>query len=147
MKRWMAIGLAACLLLGLAGCGVQSDPDTSEPHERLLSNSDPDYILREDDETYLILPVSKEKVGATECENLLSTIAPDMLKAAEEKVNQQVAQYEDDSKFYLYAEDGHLYLCKEVIVELEYSVPESGECVLGCGIDHDHLFFKERISK
>ena len=45
-------------------------------------------------------------------------------------------------------QEGNLLLCAEVIVDLT-PVYESGEDVAvgGCGIDHEHIFFSERITE
>ena len=69
-----------------------------------------------------------------------------LLKTAEEKLAAQISQYTNHSDFYLQIDEGYLCLYVEVIVDIENS--STGEYEEhGCGIDHEHKFFGERISK
>ncbi len=45
-------------------------------------------------------------------------------------------------------QEGNLLLCAEVIVKITPAI-ESGEDFMGggCGIDHEHIFFSERITE
>lgn len=104
-------------------------------------------VIEEDGVQYLILPISRSKICVKE-ENkvLLGNVDPDLLKAAEEKLSAQISQYENYSALYLQNIEGQLYLCAEVIVDID--PPTSGEHgVSGCGTDHEHKFFGERITK
>lgn len=51
-----------------------------------------------------------------------------------------------DGKYTIYLpacdQDGYLCLCAEIIVYFEPEV----EGMKGCGFDHDHVFYRERIS-
>ena len=62
------------------------------------------------------------------------------------KITDDIAEYSNSSGFYLQISEDYLCLVREVI---HYIAPPetSGEYTLsGCGIDHEHLFFSERIS-
>ncbi len=104
-------------------------------------------VLEEDGKRYLVLPVSGDKVRLSNHElAYIDDIDPALLKAAEEKITGQISQYGDNSGLYLGVVDGHLCLCSEVIVKINPPRPsEYGNS--GCGIDHDHKFFSERITK
>lgn len=63
------------------------------------------------------------------------------IRAAEEKLEKQLEKYDERSHFYLSIDsEGYLCLSAEIIIEYE-GFFEGG----GCGIDHDHKFFTERI--
>lgn len=65
----------------------------------------------------------------------------DKIRAAEEKLEKQLEKYDERSHFYLSIDkEGYLCLNAEIIIEYE-GFFEGG----GCGIDHDHKFFTERI--
>lgn len=62
------------------------------------------------------------------------------IRAAEEKLAKQIEKYEERSGFYLTIDsEGYLCLHTEIIVKYENVLGG------GCGIDHDHKFFTERI--
>lgn len=104
-----------------------------------------DYLVEEDGQQYLILPVSKERVKIwDEQTQYLDDIDLDLLKAAEERISREISQYSQNSGFYLQIEEGVLFLYAEVIVDI---TPPSGTDGGGCGVDHEHRFFKERITK
>ena len=63
------------------------------------------------------------------------------IRAAEEKLEKQLEKYDESNSFYLSIDsEGYLCLSAEIIIEYE-GFFEGG----GCGIDHDHKFFTERI--
>lgn len=63
------------------------------------------------------------------------------IRAAEEKLEKQLEKYDERSHFYLSIDsEGYLCLSAEIIIKYE-GFFEGG----GCGIDHDHKFFTERI--
>ena len=63
------------------------------------------------------------------------------IRAAEEKLEKQLEKYDESSSFYLSIDsEGYLCLNAEIIIKYEGTF-EGG----GCGIDHDHKFFTERI--
>jgi len=108
----------------------------------------------EDGDAYLVLPVSGNKVRISDRgKNYVKDIDGYLLKTAEEKIAGQISQYGNNSGFYLETYDGYLWLCVEVIVKLDppapdISVDSSDEYWMqGCGIDHEHKFFMERITK
>ena len=61
-------------------------------------------------------------------------------------ITDDIAEYSNSSGFYLQISEDYLCLVREVIHYID--PPETaGEYTLsGCGIDHEHLFFSERIS-
>lgn len=105
-----------------------------------------DYLIEEDGKQYLILPISKEKVRVSNSyTQYLDDIDLDLLKAAEKKIREELSQYSDTQvDFYLQDREGYLYLTAEIIVDI---TPPSGAEDSGCGIDHEHKFFEERITK
>lgn len=115
-------------------------------------NKSPEYTTDEKGRQYLVLPISKKQVKVSdEHRAYLDDIDFNMLKEAEEKIADQVSQYKKHSDFYLQVDNGCLSLCTEVIVYIdppEGMLSEDGEIALvGCDIDHKHLFFGERITK
>ena len=72
----------------------------------------------------------------------LPYVTADKINEAEERLTKQVEQYDEHSGFYLSIDDdGYLTLNAEVIVKLNGIFNGDG----GCGIDHEHKFFTERI--
>lgn len=92
------------------------------------------------------MPISKEKVRVSNSyTQYLDDIDLDLLKAAEKKIREELSQYSDTQvDFYLQDREGYLYLIAEIIVDI---TPPSGAEDSGCGIDHEHKFFEERITK
>ncbi len=64
----------------------------------------------------------------------------DKIRAAEEKLTEQIEKYDESSGFYLTI-DSEGYLCLHTEIIVKYENVFGG----GCGIDHDHKFFTERI--
>ena len=126
MKRVFAAILALICLFSFVGCGQN---DISK------------YLKKKDGEQYLILPISKEEINVWDEDEVkyLKHIDVDLLKKAEKKISADAAQHEEDPHFYLDFEDGYLCLCAEVIVHFEEPTEN--------GMDHEHVFFKERITK
>lgn len=146
MKKYFAVFLIFVFVLSLAGCNshqpnTQDTPSTSSVTESIL-----DHLIEEDGEQYLILPISKKRVRVTSSHmQYLDEIDLNLLRTAEEKIRENIAQYTDnEGYFYLGDGNGYLSLCTEVIIDI---TPPSGTNDGGCGIDHEHKFFKERISK
>ena len=70
------------------------------------------------------------------------------LNAAKNAIVRQTAEYNETNNFYFMEIDGYLCLCSEIIVDIDppkYETDEDGNSYGGCGIDHDHLFFTEKI--
>ena len=45
-------------------------------------------------------------------------------------------------------QEGNLLLCAEVIVKITPAIESGGDFMGGgCGIDHEHIFFSERITE
>ena len=111
----------------------------------------PNYLTEDDGMQYLVLPSSNSRVLVEdEHQPYLHDIDVDMLRTAEEKILARIAQYPENSGIYLSKDDnGYLCLCVEVIVKLEPAeVPTDSEFEeRGCGIDHEHKFFSEPITK
>ncbi len=124
MKKLFAVILASVCLLSFVGCNAQND----------ISK----YLTKKDGEQYLILPVSKEEICVWDEEEAkyLKRIDVGMLKAAEKKIAAEVSQYNDETpSYFIDVWEGYLCLGVELIVYTED------------GADHDHVFFRERITK
>lgn len=108
-----------------------------------------DYIIEREGKQYLVLPLSgKELFIDSKHKYYLKFIDFQMLKSAEEKITNELSKYSGDTPaWYLEDSDGELFLAVEMIIDLEPPTCESGEYVGGgCGIDHDHIFFREPIT-
>jgi hypothetical protein len=73
-------------------------------------------------------------------------ISDTLVVAAEKKITDEIAGYNNSSGFHLQISEDYLCLVQEVIHYMD--PPETaGEYTLsGCGIDHEHLFFSQRIT-
>jgi len=104
----------------------------------------PSYVI-EDGETYLILPLSGEKLWVREEEaKYLNKADGGLLEDAEEKINEEALKYTNNPSIHyeIYLKDEQLFLYGEIVVDID--PPEGGE---GCGIDHEHKRFLEKITK
>lgn len=147
MKRILAITLTLVMLLAtLTGCMASKNPSGSEGEQPKQAQ-----CLSEENGVYkLTLPKSKEVIELyEEQERFVPYITDELVETAENKINEAVSAYSNSSDFYLQINDGYLCLVVEVIKQLDppASQETGGEVVDGgCGIDHEHLFFSERIS-
>ena len=64
-----------------------------------------------------------------------------LLDYTEEEVKAALSRIKGGGMFWLSYEDGKLYVCSEEIVEYPPKIPGDS----GCGIDHDHIFYKEEV--
>lgn len=98
-----------------------------------ISNEQGTYVLT--------LPKSGKKITLRDDQNVFVPYISDALVvAAENKITDDIAKYNNNSGFYLQIDGDDLYLYQEVIQHLD----EPKENV-GC-FDHEHLFFSERIT-
>ena len=147
MKRILAITLTLVMLLAtLTGCMASKNPLGSEGEQPKQAQ-----CLSEENGVYkLTLPKSKEVIELYEEQvRFVPYITDELVETAENKINEAVSAYSNSSDFYLQINDGYLCLVVEVIKQLDppASQETEGEVVDGgCGIDHEHLFFSERIS-
>ena len=147
MKRILAITLTLVMLFAaLTGCMASKNPSGSEGEQPKQAQ-----CLSEENGVYkLTLPKSKEVIELYEEQvRFVPYITDELVETAENKINEAVSAYSNSSDFYLQINDGYLCLVAEVIKQLEppSSQETEGEIVEGgCGIDHEHLFFAERIS-
>lgn len=121
MKKFAMFVLIFLCVISMVGC-----------------NNISEYIIEEDGIQFLILPISKSRVHiAEEYKEHVNDIDIDMLKAAEEKINEQVSQHTENSAIFLSTnDDGYLCLSAEIIVDSPSS-----------DIGHEHKFFHEQITK
>ena len=147
MKRILAVTLTIVMLLAtLTGCNASKKPSGKEGEQPKQAQ-----CLSEENGVYkLMLPKSKEVIELyEEQESFVPYITDELVETAENKINEAVSAYSNSSDFYLQINDGYLCLVVEVIKQLEppSSQETEGEIIDGgCGIDHEHLFFAERIS-
>ena len=147
MKRILAITLTLVMLLAtLTGCMASKNPSGSEGEQPKQAQ-----CLSEENGVYkLTLPKSKEVIELYEEQvRFVPYITDELVETAENKINEAVSAYSNSSDFYLQINDGYLCLVVEVIKQLNppSSQETEGEIIDGgCGIDHEHLFFSERIS-
>lgn len=169
MKRLFAIILVLLCTLSLFGCHTPkeaedgssggasaeiTEPMSEHNTEESASSSEEDgssqtpemdVVIFENGCWYVVLPISKQKLEIRQ-RQYAEYVDFDMLKAAEEKVTEQLSQHgESADMLYLYIHNRQLLLCAEVIVDLEKPsgmTPEEEEY----WIDHEHKFFSEPIT-
>ena len=127
MKKLFVALLALICLFSFVGCGQN---DISK------------YLKKKDGEQYLILPISKEEIRVWDEEEAkyLKHIDVGLLKKAEKKIAAEVSKYKDETPhYYIDIRDGYLCLAVELIVDLDEPAAN--------GMDHEHVFFRERITK
>ena len=146
MKRILAITLTLVMLLAaLTGCMASKNPSGSEGEQPKQAQ-----CLSEENGVYkLTLPKSKEVIELYEEQVCFVPYITDALvEVAENKITEDVSQHSNHSNFFLQITNDYLCLVVEVIKSIDPPVSaEEGEIADGgCGIDHEHLFFSERIS-
>lgn len=127
MKKLFVALLAMICLFSFVGCGQN---DISK------------YLKKKDGEQYLILPISKEEIHILDEDEAkyLKRIDVGLLKKAEKKIAAEVSQYNDETPhYYIDVRDGYVCLAVELIVEFDTRDEN--------GMDHEHIFFHERITK
>lgn len=146
MKRILAVTAALVLTLSaLVACTQPQNPSGREGEKpersRYLSEKDGVYVLT--------LPKSKEEIELYEQQvRFVPYVTDSLVEAAEKKIIDEVSQYSSRSDFFLQITDDYLCLVAEVIKSIDPPASaEEGEFAEGgCGGDHEHLFFGERIS-
>lgn len=99
----------------------------------------------------LMLPKSKKNIELSDKQiRFVPYITDALVEFAENKITEDIAEYSDHSGFYLYIREDYLCLGVEVIKSIYPPIlkKEGGKYVVsqGCGRDHEHVFFSERIS-
>ena len=151
-KTWILI-LSIIVSLSLFGCNEGNQAESEfwqSDSEPLVQENLSQYLSEEGEEHYIILPKSKEKIKVSGAfVSLLDRVDTNLLAEAEEKISNEVSKYTDDFDFELQTnQNGNLCLSVELILKIDLSNVVSGEHqVAGCGIDHEHKFFIERISR
>ena len=145
MKKLSAFILALICLMSLAACNLyqpaSTDSEQETSSELIKEEQISDYLIQEDGRQYLILPVSGYKMRYDrEYEKYLEQIDFDTLKTAEENLNSKIQKYKAAPCFWLQVDEDGLYLGVELIVKAD--PPGSGAC-----IDHDHIMYKEKLTK
>ena len=128
MKKIITTLLLIVLVLSLCGCG-----------KVVVNQSGSDWQL--------VLPKSKKTVVVMSAySQYVDDIDPWLLRQAERKITRQASKYGEQPGFYVQLNSADkLELCAEVIVDID--PPKNADSDSGCGIDHDHLFFCEPITK
>lgn len=121
-----------------------------DPTGPSIPSSFPGCLTGEDGQYTLTLPESGKKIKLDASDTrFVPFITYNRVKAAEESLTQQVSEYSDHSDFYLRVVDDYLCLAVEVIKSIDppvFSGTDGEYTVEGCGFDHEHIFFTERIS-
>ena len=106
-------------------------------------------IKRTAEGAFITLPISGEVLEVErEQEALLSRVSDESIRRAEEALSAH-AETDPSHCYYLTVDDeGSLCLSLEVIRSITPPMSTGDEMAdSGCGIDHEHLFYSERISE
>lgn len=141
MKRLLAALLALVMLLAvLTACMASENSSEAESKQPEITR-----CLTEENGVYkLTLPKSKKVIELDEDEvRFVPYIVDDLVEAAENKISDDVSQYDHLSGFYLKIANDYLCLGMEVIKYIDPTAStEEGDYLS----DHEHLFFSERIT-
>jgi len=119
----------------------------------VLSSCDNQSLVKCENGTYTItLPDSQTVIEVDkQYEGYLSSVTDELIEQAEDKISAAITNYPENSGYYLSTDsEGYLCLYVEVIRDIDPpNVVVEGDYTIssGCNIDHEHLFFSERISK
>ncbi len=140
LRQLTAAVLALIMLLPLASCankfgdGEAEEPENKVPYEVPIAGS----------ANSIVLPVSGKILEVDEkYRKYIPYISDELLSAAETKISEATSKYDNNSGFY-FSVDDEGYLCLNVEAIRDIPKEEQNEAV-GC-IDHEHLFFCERIT-
>ena len=105
-------------------------------------------IQRTAEGAFITLPISGEVLEVEQKqEGLLSRVSDESIRRAEEALSTH-AEATPTHCYYLTVDDeGYLCLSLEVIRSITPEVSTGEIADGGCGIDHEHLFYSERISE
>ena len=134
MRRILAL-LLVCITCFLCACD-------SNAFDEIVAESQPETETNEKGNTYLIMPISRKKVSLDWYKEYLPYISYDLLKDAEEKINESAGDNEESGFYFAIDQEGYLSIVKEVIVPIPEDQRTWGS---GC-YDHKHKFYRERIS-
>ena len=112
-------------------------------------STEPSLIGKGEDGYTLTLPVSGEIIEVRKTyESYLSSIDSGLVREAEEALAPRIEENPENSGYYLSVDqEGYLCLCVEVIRSITPPADADSELDGGCGVDHEHLMYCERISK
>lgn len=77
-----------------------------------------------------------------------SKVSKQEIEAAQKRLAQKVSESKEDGDNYYYLtidDEGYLCMQAEIYVYLEIGTDAEGGDRTGCGIDHDHIYFTERL--
>jgi len=162
MKKIIFLFLSLSLLITLLGCDSNdkktNDNDADESSivydvDKILNtNGTFQYFVNEEGSTLLELPNAPSNIKIyinDDCLNHLSNINNDLFLAAGRNIFDSVKDNSTPMLSISLDSENYLYLYGEVIVHIDPPNTEiyKGEVYSdGCGLDHDHLYFRERIS-
>ena len=151
MKKLIALFFVLVFMASAIGCTMKSDSGIPQKSDGGDQANVYEYLIQEDGVQYLVLPISRSKIRIRdEYVKYLDKIDIELLGAAEATISDQMdSSYTD--LFYLQEDySGNLCLCAEMIVDInppQTRTDERGNIYdKGCGIDHRHVFFSERIT-
>ena len=168
MKKTIGLLCVLLILLSFVGCNIESDSssaDTTVNEEEVITpqnNYDIDslfdtngafeYVADEGGSYTLCLPNSEDNIKiyvSDTCLNHLSKIDNNLFLEAGRKIFSNLEGNKAPALQISVDSENYLYLYGEIIVDIDPPQSEAykGEVFTsGCGIDHDHLYFRERIS-
>lgn len=140
MKRIVTVLTLVMMFTILTGC--------TAPSGNVGEQSKISQYLSEVNGVYkLTLPKSKKEIILDKDEvKFVPYVTDALIEAAENKITKDISQYSNNSDFYLDVIDDYLCLSVEVIKKIDPPASDGEYTYGGCGYDHEHLFFNERIS-
>lgn len=132
----MIVAIVSCVVLAVC---FLTNPEKIDDYAIDLNETDLGSHL-------ITLPISKHTASisnAVEDISYIDDIDIELLKTADRKINGKILPYSDKPHFYLGIDkEGYLCLKMETIREIK----SDNQFEFGCGIDHEHIFYSERIS-
>lgn len=154
MKRMLLLLFSLVLLLSLPlSNGCTHAPDSPEEEttidQKTLDGITSECVHYEDGAYVLVLPASQNRLRVDSYYYAhLTDVDDEMVAQAEKRI---LARGQDPKRFSVEMYDNSLCLVMENIVDIDpplVQTTENGETIAnGCGIDHKHVFFAEKITK
>ncbi len=142
--------IAMCIFSAVGCQSTDKSPETESVTDNISTESETpqkrpeftaDCVVKKGNRYVIALPTSSDVIPVRNAYvKYLSRVSDELVKTAEDKIAESVKALGEEPEWALVAEDNNLFLTVEVIKFIDGAEGE------GCGIDHEHIIFTEKIT-